>query len=144
VEQDKRRHESDEQVAAAVRECLQRAEGVMLGYLFGSRAQAKSGPLSDVDVAVLPAAGADRMRLEDELAAALVRALGTERVDLVMLDEAPPPLRYRVARDGRLLVCTDHGVRQRFVTATVMEYLDFKPVRDAAFRAAREAILRGE
>jgi len=129
--------------AEVVRQCMQSVGGVGLGYLFGSVAAGREGPLSDIDVAVLPVAGVDSADLEDRLGDALCRALGAENIDLVMLDAAPAHLSYRVVRDGKLLVCADRAALQRFVTRTVMEYLDFKPVREAAFRTSRDAILRG-
>jgi len=116
----------------------------VLAYLFGSLARGTAGPLSDVDVAVLFDRRCDAPGEHGELQDALSRALGSDRIDLVRLDMAPPPLRYRIIRDGRLIMCRDHGVRQGFETATVMQYLDFKPLRDQAFDLMRKAVLEEE
>ncbi|MBN1673178.1 MAG: hypothetical protein JXR37_19190 [Kiritimatiellae bacterium] len=44
-------------------------------------------------------------------------------------------------RDGTCVLCRDRGIKERFESDTVMRYLDFKPVRDRAFQAARRKIL---
>lgn len=64
---------------------------------------------------------------------ALCRGLKTRRVDVVSLVDAPLLLRYRIVRDGVLVVCRDAAILERFVVETVLYYLDFKPVRDRAF-----------
>ena len=129
-------------VSRTLREILVADGRLVLAYLFGSQATGRAGPRSDVDVGVLLSGDeATRRQAHGELMDALVRRLGTEAIDLVDLREAPIPLRYRVIRDGQLLHSSDEKARQRFETDTVMRYLDFKPIRDQAFRTAREAIV---
>jgi hypothetical protein len=60
---------------------------------------------------------------------------------LISLVEAPPPLAYRVVRDGLCVLCRDRKMREAFETRAIMRYLDFKPLRDQAFRRSRQAIL---
>ena len=129
------------EIANRVGEVVEGEADVVLAYLFGSTAAGARTPLSDVDVAVMVRAGVDADVVCGRLMDALVRSLKTERIDLVRLDRAPPPLGYRIVRDGRLLVCRDEKVRQRYVSRTVMRYLDFKPLRDRAFETARKAAL---
>jgi hypothetical protein len=62
-------------------------------------------------------------------------------VEVVSLAAAAMPLRHRAVRDGLLLVCRHRRVLERFVTQTVLQYLDFKPLRHAALRIMRNAIL---
>jgi predicted nucleotidyltransferase len=131
----------EEELVETIRGVLRRSGNVVLGYLFGSRARGEAGALSDVDVAVLLSEDANRETVSGQLMDALARALRTDRIDLVLLEQAPTPLRYRIVREGKLLQCADEEARVRFVTDTVMSYLDFKPLRDRAFRIGREAIL---
>lgn len=114
---------------------------ISLGYLFGSLASGTPGPMSDVDVAVLLAPHNSARSTADALEDALHRALGTERVDLVVLNDAPPPLAYRVVRDGRCLFCRDPARRQVFEALTTTRYLDFQPFRRRLFAIARRQIL---
>ena len=115
---------------------------VVLAYVFGSTARGETTPQSDIDIGVLFSPEADEEPAHGELMDALCRALATDRIDLVPMNRAPVPLRFRIVRDGKLLVCRDDAVRQRFVADTVMRYLDFKPLREQAFRVARDSILR--
>lgn len=128
-------------VEDALNAIASRCASVEAAYLFGSVARNEAGPLSDVDVAILTEpAQADQTAgcVQDELC----RALKTDRVELVLLHNAPPPLAYRVIRDGRCVFCRDRRAKEAFETRTVMRYLDFKPLRDQAFRTSRDHILR--
>ena len=116
----------------------------MAAYLFGSTARDREGPLSDIDVAVLLDVDTDAGEVTGRLTDILSRRLKTDRLDLVSLRELPVPVRYRVVRDGSLLICRDHAARQRFTAQTVLLYLDFAPLRDRAFARVRNAILREE
>ena len=60
------------------------------------------------------------------------------RIDLVLLDEAPAPLAYRIFRDGHLLVERDHGVLVARKARALLDYLDWKPVEERC----TEGILR--
>lgn len=114
---------------------------VATGYLFGSAATGKQGPLSDVDVAILLSDVASPGNLAGQIQDALCRKLRTDGIDLVVLNEAPVALAYRVIRDGRCVHCRDDRLRLGFMTRTILRYLDFKPVRDQAFRVLRRKIL---
>jgi len=121
--------------------------GVVLAYLFGSYARGQAGPLSDVDVAVLLADGPSsahcfEMRLE--IIGGLMGILHFDDVDVLILNQAPPALRYRVLRDGLLLFCGDEQTRIEFTARTVSEYLDLKPMIERHQRAILERAAKGE
>ena len=113
--------------------------GVVLAYLFGSLARGDAGPLSDVDVAVkfsdqVRDRFGERLSIHD----ALCRHLGTDRIDLVDLDEGSPVLRFNVVRDGVVLKEADQ-LRVPFEVKAMAEYFDTEHLRvphDAALRAA--------
>jgi predicted nucleotidyltransferase len=126
----------------AVEAAVAGEDEVVAAYLFGSAAHGTAGPLSDVDVALLttaPSAGDDA--IVDRVADRLQRALRVRRVDVVALTRAPVPLRYRVIRDGLLIVSRDAARLERFVVESTLHYLDFAPLRERAFRTQRAAIL---
>lgn len=77
---------------------LLRAAGAGRVWLFGSLAEGRPRPESDVDLAVEGLPGAAFF----EALAALMTLFGT-RVDLVRLEEAPDSLRERVLALGRPL-----------------------------------------
>ena len=133
-------HQDAGTVEAVIRETAARFPSVWVAYHFGSGAAGRSGPLSDVDIAVLldPAA---RDETCGELEDALCRALRTDRVDLVLLNRAPAAPAYRVVRDSRRVICRNARACEAFESDTVMRYLDFKPVRDRAFQVSRAQVL---
>ena len=105
---------------------------VRLAYLFGSQAARRTHPSSDVDVAVLLDESltsderfAERLRLLGDLS----RIFGTDNVDLVVLNEAPPLLAYETLRHGVLLYCADAQTRIEFQVRTRRAYEDTMPLR---------------
>ena len=68
-------------------------------YLFGSFASGRARRGSDIDVAVLPRAGAAKGALS-RLREALEESWVPHRVDVVDLREADPAFRERVLREG--------------------------------------------
>ena len=75
------------------------SHGLDLLILFGSRARGGARPGADWDFGYLADEAAD----VPALLAAIVEVLRDDRVDLVDLRRASGLLRYRAARDGRLL-----------------------------------------
>jgi uncharacterized protein len=118
-------------------------QDVIAAMLIGSQARGTSGPLSDVDVAIWHDPGLDppgQLRLQLELARAASEALGTDEVDVLMLNHAPPLLRHRAVRDARLLVERDPVARVRLDARTLLDYLDTKPLRAEMSRGLRKRI----
>ena len=121
-----------------------RAE-VLEGYLFGSVAQGRAQPHSDVDVAVFVDPIPDApFGYEAELTADLVRALGDDRVDVVLLNRAPPLLYHRVLRDGVRLLSRDLRATTVREGAALSRYCDDLPRLAIVARALRARIERGE
>ena len=126
-----------------LRRVLASEPGVAYALVFGSAARETLRPDSDVDVAIELRSGAPRNVLAlGTLAARLESAVG-RRVDLVLLDEAPPPLAYRVFRDGRIVVEHDHAALVRRKARAILDYLDFKPVEDLCAAGVLRAAARG-
>jgi predicted nucleotidyltransferase len=118
--------------------------GVVSVRLFGSQATGKAGPLSDVDVAVwLDPARSDRDALQRGLMSAASESLGTDELQLVVLNDATPLLRHRALRDGILLLDRDPRMRIGLETAAIIEYLDTAPLRAATAAGVRHRIEEG-
>ena len=66
------------------------------------------------------------------------RAVGT-RADLVLLDEAPPGLAFRVFRDGTPITIRDRRAFNERRARAILEYLDFKPIEDIFTRGVLRA-----
>lgn len=126
----------------AVETAVAGEDDVIAAYVFGSSVHGAAGPLSDVDVAVLTKGSpADDDAIVDRVADRLERTLRVPRVDVVALSRAALPLRYRVIRDGTLIVSRDAARLERFIVESTLYYLDFMPLREHAFRIQRAAIL---
>jgi uncharacterized protein len=115
---------------------------IVFALLFGSRAGGRPRPDSDWDLAIYLDDRLDpraRFSIRRELIAALEPAT---RVDLVVLNDAPPLLGHR-ALFGELLVDRDHARYVRYFVRTVGASLDEAPVRrihaDARRRRLTEA-----
>jgi predicted nucleotidyltransferase len=119
---------------------------VLAAWLFGSHARGDAGPLSDIDVAVLldEAACPDLFRARLTIIGELTGTLGTDDVDVVVLNETPLALNYRVLRDGVLVYRRDQQFVIDFTWRTVTAYLDFKPFLDRYERTLLERAARGE
>lgn len=113
----------------AAQRYLQERADVAFAYLFGSMATDKATPLSDVDIAVYLTEG-DFSEKRLELIGDLCDRLGTDRLDLVILNTAPPGLRARVVRSKRVLAERLPTIRHAFESRTLREYMDFSKLEN--------------
>jgi len=115
-----------------------------LVYFFGSQARSRPWAESDVDLAVLLAPGVSRGRygaIRVELIGELMSVFQSNKVDVVILNEAPPLLTYEgVIQGGRLLFEKDKLTRVRFQVRAFHEYVDTAPLREVQNRYLMEVI----
>jgi predicted nucleotidyltransferase len=111
---------------------------LLMLVLHGSRARGDSHAHSDWDLAYQARASFD----PDNLVAAFAERLNADRIDLVDLDRAGALLRYRVARDGVVLVEYDSGRFQRFWLDAVDTWCDLAPVLEPAYARVLGALPR--
>ncbi len=127
-------------------EPILRAHGVQLAYLFGSQATGQAGPLSDFDFGVLFRATlspAERFRQRLSLIAELIGVLHVQQVDVVVLNDAPPTIRFKIIERGQVIYNEDERARVRFEAKTMSEYFDTKPLRELYRRRLFAAIASG-
>lgn len=137
--------EIDDDARRRLSEALDK-EGVVAAMLIGSQARGEAGPLSDVDLAVWHEPDLDRDQrwdLQISLLDAACRALKTNEVDLVMLNEAPPLMQHRAIRDAVSLVERDRAQRVRFETRALLDYFDTAPLRLALKEGLKKRIKEG-
>ena len=114
----------EELLPGAVRYLENQAE-VRFAYLFGGLAAGRRGPLSDIDLAVYLSDGSKPSRIKLKLLDNLINLLGTEEIDLVILNTAPLPLAYRIIKNKKILMDRDPFLRHRYESLIIREYLDF-------------------
>jgi predicted nucleotidyltransferase len=127
-------------VFEAVRDIVMQDPRVSYALLFGSVARGTARSASDVDVAIGVTEPLDVHEL-GSLVSRLESATGRE-VDLILLDEAPMALAYRVFRDGVVLFERDHQAFAARKARAILEYLDFKPLEDICVRGVLAAAQR--
>ncbi len=106
---------------------------IAFAYLFGSQAQGREGPLSDIDIAVYlekpEQVKSGTFGYRAELSQILERRLG-KRVDVVILNHATLLLSFQVLKNGRLIFCRSEKLRFLFHYRVQREYLDIQPLRE--------------
>ena len=117
-------------LAERITEVLSVRREILEAYLFGSLARGAGQAHSDVDIAVY----VDEEKIEpglfgyrSELTAALMSGLGTNSVDVVVLNRAPPLLYHRVLRDGTRLLSRDLRATTVREGRALSRYCDFVP-----------------
>lgn len=105
---------------------LEKCPRIVFAYVFGGAASGRLRPLSDVDVAVYLEETVDPV--EGKLAAigAVTAHLGTDEVDLVVLNAAPISLTGRILQTRRVIVDRDPARRHRFESLALREFFDFR------------------
>lgn len=109
-----------------------RRTGVVSAYLFGSQARGSSHRESDIDVGVLlrwdvHPTPRGRFEVRLDLIGRLGRALGGREVDVVVLNDAPPPLASRIVTEGRRVFCADAEAEHAFVRDVQLRAADLVP-----------------
>jgi len=120
--------------ASALTRVLETARpfGLVSAYLFGSHADGRAHLESDVDVGVLlnwdafPTAK-DRFEQRLRLAALLAIELATDRIDIVMLNDAPPGLGRRIVTQGRQVYRSDPELDHAYVRDVQLRAADLDP-----------------
>ena len=112
--------------------CQDRSE-IILAYLFGSQATGKTGPLSDIDLAFL----VDKALIDKAaypygyhayLTSEMISLLGSNNVDVIILNDAPPLLKFQVIHRGEVIFCRSKSDRLAFYIRAFNEYQDIKPL----------------
>ena len=95
-------------------------------FLFGSYGTCYETKFSDIDLGVLffPD-GVPDLKGEMSLTGLFCHATGQDNIDLVVMNKAPLPLRYRVVAEGELIYEKDYFYTSDFLAATYKFFLDY-------------------
>lgn len=109
---------------------------VKMAFLFGSHARGKAGPLSDIDIAVIPKQPKRFAKQEGKLFHDLAIELGTDAIDLVDLTNASPLLQHRAVLRGQALL--EHSPHEEAVLKTHIlhrfeDHRHFYAIKERAF-----------
>lgn len=141
---------NSERLAHAIAQATESLPEIQAAFLFGSQASGRARAESDIDVAVLldtdlaPIGARERLRRVLE---ALAEHIAADRLDLVILNDAPPALAFQVLKHGKLALERDRTALHRFRVVTYSRHSDFVAVerffRDATRRRALARNARG-
>lgn len=99
---------------------------VTFAYVFGSVALGRPNPRSDVDLAIHVSDGADAHAVRLDVALAAAKHLGTDAVDVVLLNSAPLALAGRILASRRVVLDRLPFVRHRYESLTARMFQDFR------------------
>jgi predicted nucleotidyltransferase len=122
--------DSEAELVTSIAAALEPRLEILEAYLFGSHARGTSHAHSDVDIAVFIDKGAAEPGLfgyQSELTATLMSALGTNSIDVVILNGAPPLLYHRVLRDGKRLLSRNLQATTVREGRALSRFCDFVP-----------------
>lgn len=115
---------------------------VDLVFLFGSLAQNKMKPLSDVDIAVLFKSRKYTLKNLSDIRLKLESLLGREDIDLAVLNSGSPLICMQAMHTGKLLFARSEKIYKHFRFLTIQRYLATQYLRKSFFKQASRAILR--
>ncbi len=123
---------------------LSEHEDIVGCYVFGSVARGDAGNMSDVDLAVLLELTSDSNLFTRRLQIlrTIAEMLGTDRVDLIVLNDAPVALAYKILKEGQLIYERPgaRAARVDFESRTYLWYFDFRRIECRMRRAMRRRI----
>ena len=118
-------------------------QDVLALYLFGSGAQNRLQPLSDLDFGILLLRQLDkkqRFEKQIDLIGKFNDFFGTDEIDLVVLNDAPPRFSFNILKYGTLLFFRNKKAIIDFREQVSNYYLDFKYFRADFDRTFLEGI----
>lgn len=97
---------------------------IVFAYLFGGLLKKKASPLRDADIAVFVK---DKKKLDYlELFNKVTNTLGTDEVDLVILNTSPISLTGRILQERKVLADKDPFLRHKYESFILRNFFDFK------------------
>lgn len=91
-------------------------------------------PLSDIDIAIYLKEDGDLNKEKMNILQDLIDLLGTEEIDLVLLNTAPLTLRARIVENKKILVDKEPFLRHSFESLVLREYFDFSKKEEEIFK----------
>jgi len=102
-------------------------KNILLAYIFGSQLKGKTGPMSDYDFAVF-LSHKPSFQFKYKLKNKLVNVLSSEQIDLVILNDAPIELKYKVIATGKIIYQKNLTIKVEFEANVLSQYFDYLPI----------------
>jgi predicted nucleotidyltransferase len=134
---------------AALRRVVQHRPEIVAAYLYGSYATGRPNRHSDVDIAIILRERGGHLATEPgptyevDLANQLGAAIGHDRVEVVILNDAPPLLAREAVRRGKRIFARDVHAARRFELRTRHRYIDTAHLRAIQDHYLRVIVAKG-
>ena len=116
------------------RDILIEYENIIFAYIFGSYAQSTIRKNSDIDIAIYLNKDID---IDTYLGAKMNLSETLKReVDLIILNNATPLLKYEIYKNSILLFNRDKTLENKYKVKTLFEYNDIKRYLDLSYDKA--------
>lgn len=114
-----------------------------LVYLFGSKAKEINTPVSDIDIAVFidNYENQDLRQIILDLIFEFSQLFKSDKIDLLILNEAPITIQFKVISEGKSLFQFNPEYRADYEEKVVKLYLDFKKFEDDYYETMHKRIL---
>ena len=119
---------------SAVKAILLQDENIIFAYIFGGLAKGEVRPLSDIDIAVYVKHKENLPEYKIHLFKEITDALGTDEVDLVILNTASVCISGRILQNKQVLVDKFPFQRHSYESLTLREFFDFRIKEDFFFK----------
>lgn len=106
---------------------LEKIPCIELAYLFGSAIIGRMGKLSDIDIGIYLDEGLSKEEMGEmrlKLISEFVSLLRKERVDIIIMNNAPISLNYEIIKCNRPIFVRNEGKRIDVEQRILSEYLD--------------------
>lgn len=114
-------------------------------YLFGSVVSGAAHKFSDIDVAILLKTTPEHpLEYRLQIITDLTKMLDAERVDVIILNDAPPRLKFEVVQNGELVLIRDDDLRCDFEVRARQEYFDIQPLLELQYEYMRKRMKEGK
>ena len=120
------------------RDILIQYEKIIFAYIFGSYAKDNIRKDSDIDIAIYlkdSIGSYEYLDMKMKLSEALKR-----EVDLVILNDATPLLKYEIHKNNILLFTNDKSIESKYKVKTLFEYNDMKRYLDLSYEKTIERL----
>ncbi len=111
---------------------------IIFAYIFGSYAQNKIREDSDIDIAIYLK---NKLDIDTYLEIKMELSEATKReVDVVILNDATPLLKYEIYKNNILLFTRDETIESNYKVKTLFEYDDMKKYLDLSYNKMIERL----
>lgn len=120
------------------RDILIEYDNIIFAYIFGSYARNSIKKDSDIDLAIYLDDSIDSdtyLTIKMDLSQSLKR-----EVDLVILNDAPPLLKYEIYKNNILLFTRNRTIENKYKVNTLFEYNDMKRYLDLSYEKTIERL----